>query len=164
MSQIDWSEELRKIERQYDGLPPEPSADALRIRRDAERRAKQRKIDETAALGALARLVLVVALGVALDFWPYPRECGPGLFAYLGAAAVIVVGGLWAAVATWRGRLPGMHALAMAAMLWGTVLIGAQALPRVGYAKVDADHPPAWSCGVPAAAATTTTTSAAPPR
>ena len=158
MSQIDWSAELRKIEREYDGLPPEPSAEALRIRRDAERRAKQRKLDEAAALGALGRLVLVVALGVALDFWPYPRECGPGLFAFMGSAGVIVVGGLWAAVATWRGRLPGTHALAIVAMLWGMVLLAAETLPRVGYAKVDPDRPPVWWCGGSAAASTVAST------
>ena len=40
MSEIDWNVELRKIEREYDGLPPEPSANALRARRAAELRER----------------------------------------------------------------------------------------------------------------------------
>jgi hypothetical protein len=58
-----------------------------------------------------------------------------------------VVGGLWAAAWTWRGRLARMHLLSMAVLLWGVVLIGLQVLPRVGYAKVDGDRPPGWWCG-----------------
>lgn len=151
MNAVDWNTELRKIEREYDGLPPEPSADQARIRRDADRRAVQRKEDRAMTIGAIGRLVLVVALAVALDFWPYPRQCGEGLFAYLGAAGVIVTGALWAAAWTWRGRLPRMHLLAMAVLVWGVVLVGLQVLPRVGYAKVDAEHPPTWWCGAPPA-------------
>lgn len=151
MNAMDWNAELRKIEREYDGLPPEPSADQLRIRRDAERRAQQRKQSSSMALGAVGRLSLVAALAVALGFWPYPRECGEGLFGYMGAAGVIVIGGLWTAAWTWRGRLPRLHLLAMAVLVWGVVLIGLQVLPRVGYAKVDLEHPPAWWCGAPPA-------------
>jgi hypothetical protein len=33
-------------------------------------------------------------------------------------------------------------------VLLALVLIGIQALPRVGYAKVDSAHPPQWRCSV----------------
>jgi Na+/H+ antiporter NhaB len=149
VTDIDWNTELRKIEREYDGLPPEPSADQMRIRRDAERRAMERKQDIAMTIGASVRLALVVALAVSLAVWPYPRRCGEGLFAYVGASSVIVIGALWASSWTWRGRLLRMHLLTMAVLVWGVVLVGLEVLPRVGYAKVDAEHPPTWWCGEP---------------
>jgi len=151
VTDIDWNVELRKIEREYDGLPPEPSSDQLRIRRDAEKRAAQRKLDTVMTIGAALRLALVVALAVSLVFWPYERRCGEGLFGYIGAAATIVLGALWVAAFTWRARLARMHLLAMSALIWGLVLAGLEVLPRVGYAKVDAEHPPTWWCGEPPA-------------
>jgi hypothetical protein len=151
VTDIDWNVELRKIEREYDGLPPEPSSDQLRIRRDAEKRAAQRKLDTVMTIGAALRLSLVVALATSLVFWPYERRCGEGLFGYIGAAGTIVLGALWVAAFTWRARLARMHLLAMAALIWGVVLVGREVLPRVGYAKVDAEHPPTWWCGEPPA-------------
>ena len=147
MTTIDWNTELRKIEREFDGLPPEPSSDQLRIRRDAERRATERKRDVANTIGAAIRLSLVVALAAGLVFWPYQRRCGEGLFGYVGAAGTIVLGALWVAAFTWRARLARMHLLAMATMAWGLVVVGRELLPRVGYAKVDSEHPPAWWCG-----------------
>ena len=64
---------------------------------------------------------------------------------------MIVVGALWAAAWTWRARLPRMHLLTMAVLIWGLVLVGLEVLPRVGYAKTDAEHPPTWWCGEPPA-------------
>ena len=151
MTAIDWSTELRKIEREYDGLPPEPSADQVRIRRDAERRAAERKKDVKMTIAAAVRLSLVVTLAASLALWPYSRQCGQGLFAYMGAAGMIVIGALWAAAWTWRARLPRMHLLTMAVLIWGVVLVGVEVLPRVGYAKVEATwwcgEPPAWTKG-----------------
>lgn len=151
MTTIDWNTELRKIEREFDGLPPEPSADQARIRRDAERRATERKQNVANGIGAAVRLSLVAALAASLPFWPYPKQCGEGLFGYVGAAGVIVLGALWVAAFTWRARLPRMHLLAMAALTWGVVLVGLEVLPRVGYAKVDAGHPATTWCGEPPA-------------
>jgi hypothetical protein len=34
---VDWNAELRKIEHEFDGLPPEPSAAQLKAKRAAER-------------------------------------------------------------------------------------------------------------------------------
>lgn len=146
MSEIDWDVELRKIEREFDGLPPTPSAGELRARKAAERREKQRKEERIAALGAWGRLVLVAALAAALYWWPYLRACGPGLFAFLGAESMVVAGGLWVVAFTWRHRMARTHALGMLVVIAGLALILAQVLPRVGYARTDPAHPPQWWC------------------
>jgi hypothetical protein len=146
MSGINWAVELKKIEREVDGLPPEPSPGALKARRAAELRAQQQQEARTAALGAWARLLLVMSLAVGLWFWPYARECGAGLFAYLGVEVLIATGALWVVSWTWRHRMPKTHGLSLLMVLLALVLIGIQALPRVGYAKVDSAHPPQWRC------------------
>lgn len=146
MSGVNWKVELAKIEREYDGLPPEPSAGALNAKRASERQAQLRQDAQTAAIGAWARLILVAALAVALVFWPYARDCGAGLFVYVGAEALIVAGALWVVAWTWRWRIAKTHGLALMLVLYALALIGAQVAPRVGYAKVDAAHPQQWSC------------------
>jgi hypothetical protein len=95
---------------------------------------------------AVARVVLSVALGVGILFWPYADRCGLGLAAYLGAVGVVVAGGVWSAVWTWRHRTPKSHVLALALVLWGLVLAAMQVLPRTGYARPDAMHPASWTC------------------
>jgi len=102
-------------------------------------------------LGVQARLVLVVVLAGAIVMWPYARECGPGLFAFMGAEAVIVVGGLWLVACTWRSRMAKTHGVALVLVLWGLMLIGHQILPRIGYAKSNPANPPRWWCVAPAA-------------
>src|SRR5205823_13911102 len=93
-----------------------------------------------------ARLILVGALGVALAFWPYENECGFGLAGYLAVELVIILGGLWVAVSTWRARLPRMHILSLLIVLAGLVLVSTEVLPRVGYAAVDPKQPPHFTC------------------
>ena len=100
-----------------------------------------------AADGAIARLALVVILGVAMLFWPYGARCGPGLAAYLGAVGVLVGGGIWSAVWTWRHRTSRAHILSLLLILWGIVLGSIEILPRAGYAKPTEQHPAMWSCG-----------------
>lgn len=146
MVDTKWTAELRKIERQFDGLPPEPSNKARISRRVAERLTLEREERWGMALGALSRIALVLLLAGAINFWPYPHACGVGLFEYLGAEALIVIGGLWTVVWTWRARLALAHGVALAMVLWGLVLVGMQVLPRVGYAKIDPRQPPAWGC------------------
>jgi hypothetical protein len=143
---IDWSAQLKKIERQFEGLPAEPSESELRARRENERRVESRQQNREALFGAVSRVVLVLSLGLAMNAWPYGRACGGPLLGYLAASAAIVAGGFWAAVGTWRGRSPKLHAAALVAIAWGVVLITAQILPRVGYAKVDPHNAPAWRC------------------
>ena len=149
MTEIDWAVELKKIERQYDGLPPEPTPQELTAKRAAERR-EQRLLEQRALrIGAWVRALLVLALATAINFWPYFRDCGVGLFAFLGAESVVAIGGLWMVVWTWQVRMPRAHALAVGMTLWGMGLLAAQALPRVGYASVDPQNPPSWLCSAP---------------
>ena len=147
MADNDWSTQLKKIEREFDGLPPEPSRAAVKMQTEAERRAQQRAIDRAAALGAAARLFLVVALGAGISLWPYARDCGQGLYTFIAVEAVLVLGGLWIASYTWRHRMPRTHVLGLLVTLSGLILIAAEVLPRTGYATVDPRNPPQWWCG-----------------
>ena len=137
MAHIDWTTELKKIEREFSGLPPEPTAEQQRVRRAAEQRKNERQATQNATVGASIRLVVVAALATALNFWPYPRACGVGLFAFMGAQLLIVGGGVWTGIWTWRGRLPRLHLLALMFVLLGLAGIAAQVLPRIGYARAD---------------------------
>ena len=100
----------------------------------------------TKAWAVYARLLISVALGVAMLVWPYPSRCGAGLAGYLGAVGVVVGSGIWSAVWTWRHRASRAHTLSLLLILWGLVLGSMEVLPRVGYAKPDANHPTNWSC------------------
>ena len=142
----DWSTKLKNIEREFDGLPPEPSLAFKKMQSEEERRAQERAQQRAAAIGAGARLFLVFALFGALAIWPYANHCGAGWFGYVGAEAVIVAGGLWVAFTTWRYRLPKMHALSLVIILVGLVLIASEVLPRTGYASVDPRNPPQLWC------------------
>lgn len=146
MADNDWSTQLKKIEREFEGLPPEPSAAFKKMQSEEERRAQERAQQRVAMIGAGARLILVFALFGALTIWPYANDCGWGLFGYIGAEAVIVAGGLWVAFTTWRARLPKMHTLSLLIILVGLILIAVEVLPRTGYASVDPQHPPQLSC------------------
>jgi hypothetical protein len=146
VAQDDWALQLKKIEREFDGLPPEPSPAFKKLQSEEERRAKERAAQRAALIGVFARLILVAAVGVALLFWPYANDCGFGLFGFLGAEAVIVVGGVWIDITSWRARLPRMHIVSLATTLLGLVLIAGEVLPRVGYAAVDPKNAPHFSC------------------
>ncbi len=113
---------------------------------EEERRAKERTQQRAAMFGAGARLVLVFALFAALVFWPYAKECGTGLFSYIGVEAVIIAGGIWVGITTWKYRLPKMHILSLLIVLVGLGLIVADVLPRTGYAVTDPKHPPQTWC------------------
>lgn len=142
----DWSTKLKKIEREFEGLPPEPSPAFKKLQSEEERRAQERAKQRVAMIGAGARLILVFALFGALAVWPYANACGWGLIGYVGAQAVIVAGGLWVAFTTWRARLPKMHILSLIIILVGLALIAAEVLPRTGYASVDPKNPPRLWC------------------
>ena len=146
VAQDDWSIQLKKLEREFQGLPPEPSAAFRKLQSEEERRAQERGRQRAALVGVFARLILVAAVAVALVFWPYDNQCGLGLFGFLGAEAVIVVGGVWVAITSWRARLPRMHLVSLAITLAGLVAIAAEVLPRTGYAAVDPKNPPHFSC------------------
>jgi len=148
MDQIDWKAELRKIEREYDGLPPEPPTAEIRVvppetpaaqnrgQKLPNIRAREQTERNVVLLAASARLVLVGLLLGALWWWPYANSCGFGLAAFLSAKAMIVVGGVWGAVFAWRNRLAASHTIAVAFTVVGIALIAAELLPRLGYVTI----------------------------
>lgn len=146
MSHIDWNVELRKIEREYDGLPAMPSPAVIKARREREQREKEAVEARVTQLSALARLVLVVALTAALPWWPYATRCGAGVAALLGAYAMVAVGGLWVAAYSWRHRLAASHALSLAVLIGGLALVASQVLPRMGMATFTGVEASGWSC------------------
>ena len=141
MSEVDWKSKLREIEREYDGLPPEPSPSAQRAKKMAEQAAK----DRVSRRWVLVRVVLVLALSAAIVFWPYESRCGLDLAGYLAAIATVALGGIWIAVLSWRHRMPVTHSLSMLVVLWGLAIVARETLPRVGYARPDAARS-AWRC------------------
>jgi hypothetical protein len=149
MADNDWSTQLKKIEREFDGLPPEPSPASLRMQSEAERLNQQRAEQRSASLGAAARLLLVLALGVAISIWPYAHECGGGLFIYIAVELMLIVGGVWVAIYAWRHRLPRIHILSLLVALGGFILVAGDVLPRTGYAAVDPQDLPQVGCVQP---------------
>jgi len=93
-----------------------------------------------------ARVLLSVALGVGMMFWPYDAKCGAGLGLYLGAVTAVIVSGTWSAVWSWRPRAARLHMLSLLLVLWGLVLGGLDILPRIDYAKPTLLHPATWAC------------------
>jgi hypothetical protein len=152
-----WATQLKKIEREFEGLPPEPSPAFQKLQSEEERRAKERALTRAAVIGSSARLILVLALGAALVMWPYSRACGSGWFAYLGVEGMIVAGGVWVGITTWRARLAKLHVLSLFVVLAGLVLVAAEVLPRIGYAVSDPLHPPEIWCAEPTSAPPATT-------
>ena len=146
MTNMRWTAKLRTIERAFDGLPPEPSLTAQRVRRDVERRTRELREHRARTLGTWARVLLIAVLAAAICFWPYPHACGAGLAGYLGAAAMVIAGGVWSAIWTWRVHIGLPHALALGVVLLGVALVGAQVLPRVGYTKAPAPQTATWWC------------------
>ena len=66
MGEINWLTELRKIEREFDGLPPEPTPTERRARRAAEQHAEKLRKERATLLGVLARFLPVVGLAGAI--------------------------------------------------------------------------------------------------
>ena len=131
---INWKAELKKIEREYDthgasGKPGRISANGL---------AATPLTHEEYTNGAIVRIGLSLAVAVGIYFWPYARDCGSGLFWFLGAALVVTIGGLWSVRWTWRGRMPRCHAISLMIVLWGLAVSATQVLPRTGYMPISA--------------------------
>jgi hypothetical protein len=147
MPSSNWDKELAKIDKQLESMSDEA---LLPVKPDATPAAKaqgeaiQR---QTTTFGVMARLLLAVALGVGMFFWPYSARCGAGLFGYLAAVGVLIAAGGWSAVWTWRHRSPRAHVLSLLLMLWGGMLGAQEVLPRIGYAIPTEAHPAAWTCG-----------------
>jgi hypothetical protein len=144
----DWDKELAKIDRAMARLPepaapPAPGAAPAQPAGPTPAAASPHVADPRTTTTTWLRVLLVLTLALAMPFWPYAHGCGFGLFAYLGAALVVVVAGVWASISTWHRRRPIGHILAILVMLWGLGLVLAEVLPRVGYAKAAIR----WTCG-----------------
>jgi hypothetical protein len=149
----DWDAELKKIDRQLESMSD--SALIPAAPRNAPPAAQAQVAAERASTRtwpAFLRLMLAATLGIGILFWPYPRQCGVGLGGYLIAVAVVLLGGLWSSVWTWRHRTGRAHVLSLLIVTWGLLLGAIEVLPRVGYAKVDAARPMSWQCGAAPAA------------
>ena len=151
MSEIDWKAELRRTEREFAGLPPEPTAEQIRLWRIEEEAERRRRDALNGAVGAWTRLLLVIALTAGLYFWPYPRACGAGLDAFLGAESAVVIGGAWVTAYSWRRRAGRAHIASFVLVLVGVAMIALEVLPRIGYAKPNPLQPAAWECAAGAA-------------
>jgi hypothetical protein len=148
----DWDKELAQIDKLMaaggGAGPPAPApvpAPAPRDRASAAAPVPRPR----GVLFTWLRLLLGLALGVAITQWPYVRGCGIPLFGYLVAVAGVIVAGLWSTVSSWRTRSALAHVLSIALFSWGAVLAARELLPRVGYAKVAAT----WFCPVAGTAA-----------
>lgn len=142
----DWDRKMAKIDKQLESLSDDQLVGSTKAVTPSERAAVEKARAETSTFGVFARLILSVALGVGIVFWPYGARCGFGLAAYLGAVGVVVASGVWSAVWTFRHRAGRAHALSLLIILWGLVLGSIEVLPRVGYAKPTPEHPTIWSC------------------
>ncbi|MGH7662727.1 MAG: hypothetical protein ACRENI_00275 [Gemmatimonadaceae bacterium] len=146
----DWDKELAKVDREIEAeqrerdqrrdIPGSPADDGPVVIEETPPSTRK------ATAAAVARLALAVALAVGIMFWPYDARCGAGLAAYLGAVAVVIVGGVWSSVWTWRHRTARAHTLSLLLILWGLILGATEILPRVGYARPTVQHPAIWSC------------------
>ena len=145
MSDIDWTVELRKIEREYQGLPPERSRTQIRLEKIREITAKERFQERLAMVGIWARLILVAVLAISLFWWPYGHNCGFPLAAFLGSQLVVIVAGAALATRTWRERLawPFAGATLFAVVAW--TVIAVHTLPRLGYPTATPTRG-GWSC------------------
>jgi membrane protein YdbS with pleckstrin-like domain len=146
MSPSNWDKEMAKIDKHLESISDETLLPSARAKTPAEKSKIVEKQRTTSTFGVFVRLVLAVALGVGMLFWPYSARCGVGLFAYLGATAMVITAGVWTSVWTWRHRSGQAHVLSLLLIVWGIVLAAQEVLPRVGYAKPDAAHPAVWMC------------------
>jgi hypothetical protein len=160
MADRDWDKELAKVDKQLASLSDEalrgsatPAPVGKGAREPARVPARSAPVEAaapaakaTSAFGVYARLTLAVTVAAAMMIWPYPSKCGVGLIGYLAAIGVVVAGGLWSSVWTWRHRAARAHTVSLLVLTWGLVLGAIEVLPRIGYAKPDANHPATWVC------------------
>ncbi|MBL8962297.1 MAG: hypothetical protein JNJ98_20710 [Gemmatimonadetes bacterium] len=142
----NWEEEMKKIDRQLESISDEALLPAKGAPTPAAKAVAVEKQASTKTLGVMLRLLLSLALGVGIVFWPYGTRCGLPLFGYLAAAGLISVTGVWSAIWTWRHRSARGHLVALGLVLWGALLAANEILPRVGYARPTEAHPAVWLC------------------
>ncbi|HEX6090019.1 MAG TPA: hypothetical protein VFZ13_07645 [Gemmatimonadales bacterium] len=140
----DWDRELAEIDKVIARSPdaPAPGRPAIPAGRPVPVPGSAPAIPPPAALpnrrgraGAWVLTLLAVALAAVFPFWPYLHQCGFGLIGYAASVGILVLLGIWAAVATWRHRLGLAHFLSLLTLLWGLGLAAMILLPRLGYAR-----------------------------
>jgi hypothetical protein len=149
MSTKDWDKEMAKIDKQLESISDDTLAAPVAAKGSKPPAEKERGGEvkrTTHTFGVFARLLLAVALGLAMLIWPYSVRCGPGLFAYLFASGMVAIAGGWSAIWTWRHRSAQAHVLSLLLIVWGIVLASIEILPRVGYTAPTASHPATWMC------------------
>jgi len=145
MSDIDWNVELKKIVREYDGLPPERSRTQIRLQKIQEIVARDRLNEQLAVVGFWVRFALVGVLTFALFWWPYGHQCGFPLVAFLLANVTVIAAGIVLAVETWREEMVRPFLLSTLFIATAWTVIAVHALPKLGYAPLSGTNT-AWSC------------------
>ncbi|MGH7548637.1 MAG: hypothetical protein ACREMM_10735 [Gemmatimonadales bacterium] len=77
-------------------------------------------------------LGVLVGIGVTPGVWPYSHGCGVRLIFYLIGVATVIAAGLWASISSWKQRHAVAHVVAQLLIIWGTLLLTLEVLPRVG--------------------------------
>jgi hypothetical protein len=142
----NWDAELKKIDRQLESISDEALLPARNAPTPGAKVEAEKKQAATSTFGVMLRLVLAVALGVGIVFWPYGTRCGLPLLGYLASAGLISAAGIWTAIWTWRHRSARGHVLSLLLTLWGAGLAAKEVLPRIGYARPTIEHPAVWMC------------------
>jgi len=114
--------------------PRRPSKTEFRLARIQEISAKYEFYERLSVIGVWTRLVLLATLTLSLFWWPYGRDCGFGLGAFVASNAMAVVAGLSLSARTWRDRKPWQFggALLFVGIAW--TVIALNTLPRIGNA------------------------------
>ena len=140
MSETNWNARRGKTARAHDASrvktagvqrPRRPSRTEFRLARIQEISAKYEFYERLSVIGVWARLTLLAALTLSLFWWPYGRDCGFGLGAFLASNAIAIVAGLTLTARTWRDRTPWQFtgALLFVGVAW--TVIALNTLPRL---------------------------------
>lgn len=142
---IDWNVELRKIVREYDGLPAERSRTQIRLQKIQEIVARDRFEERLAVVGFWFRFALVPVLTLSLFWWPYGHRCGFPLVAFLLAHVTAIAAALAVSVQTWRDRTAWAFVVSTLCAATAWTVIATHTLPRWGYAPLG-ETATTWAC------------------
>jgi hypothetical protein len=146
----DWDKEMREVDRLLAKLPaPDPGLGAgsdPTLRRPVAAIPGAPPAATTASgaqwLGTWARVTLGLLIGVGMTQWPYTHGCSIRLFFYLIGVGAVITAGVWSSLSSWKRRLGVAHVLSQLLIVWGLLLAAREVLPRVGYARTQAQ----WLC------------------
>jgi hypothetical protein len=136
VSEINWNAELRKIVREFDGLPPERTRTQVRLEKIREIAKREAFNERLSIMGLWTQLALVGALATSLFWWPYGRDCGYPLVAFLVSHLMVLIGGSAILLRGWRDRMAFPFTGAAVFIMISWTVIALHALPRMGYSGV----------------------------